>query len=999
MAMAIPQSVMAYDFSAVSPSGHTLYYNIVDGHAEVVRPGTSEIYNNYVTGNLVIPSTVSNNGNDYIVTALTKVSTYGTFRGCSNLTSVTIPNSVTVIGDRAFQNCSGLTSIIIPNLVTSIGNYAFYGCSGLTGSLIIPNSVTSIGSYAFQNCNGLTSVTLPNSVSSIGSNAFSGVDTVYYCGITSGSPWGANVFENCITIIDGIHYSDSTLYAVVGCDDTVTVANLQSLTHIIADEAFKNKTSLISISIPNSVTTIGNSAFQNCSGLTSVSIPNSVTSIGDYAFYNCSSLPSVTIPNSVTSIGSWAFCGCDGLTSVTIPNSVTSIGSSAFRGCTFLASVTISNSLTSISDYAFYWCNHLTSVTIPNSVTSIGVAAFYDCTSLTSVTIGNSVTSIGRYAFGNCSILTSFNYTGTIAQWCGIDFGTPLQQYPGGQHFSCSYTLSINGSPVTNLVIPEGVTEIKKYAFFRCISLTSVTIPNSMTNIGYDAFYGCSGLTEITSLAPTAPTLGSNGYYGAFDGVSNTIPIHIPCGSMASYQTDWSYFSNISEPPGPYNINVDVADFAFGVSNIYGSTCDSSAVIEAVANYGYHFTQWNDGDTNNPRTITLTQDTSLIAYFDRNEYQLTLTSSDTTLGTVTGSGTYLYLDTAHIVANAIDHHHLVHWSDGNAEAARDIVITANLELTATFAIDTHTVSVVSNDIERGMVEATGTEFVYGTPCTVTATANTGYTFVGWSNGETATPYTFAVISDMELTALFEEIFTVTVESADTTMGNVTVNGDTSVTVINGETVTLTATANPDYHFTQWSDGDTESVRIVTVTANITYTAYFAIDSSFVSIVVNDETMGNVTGSGSYAIGDTAILTATANDGYHFEGWSITPGYQDIITKNPFTLVVTEDLSIVAYFVADSTVGISEVGGQRSEVRVYAVEGRIVVEGAEGETVRVFDMMGRMVAQSSGAYAPGTYAPALTGTPSNLEGEFRVPTSGVYMVKIGDMPARKEVVVR
>ena len=170
----------------------------------------------------------------------------------------------------------------------------------------------------------------------------------------------------------------------------------------IGDHAFYRCSGLTSVTIPNSVTSIGVGAFSGCSGLTSVTIPNSVTSIGVGAFSGCSGLTSVTIPNSVMSIGEAAFDDCSGLTSVTIPNSVTTIGEGAFRRCSGLTSVTIPNSVTSIGDYAFYGCYGLTSVTIPNSVTSIGVHAFYGCYGLTSVTIGNSVTSIGERAFAEC---------------------------------------------------------------------------------------------------------------------------------------------------------------------------------------------------------------------------------------------------------------------------------------------------------------------------------------------------------------------------------------------------------------------------------------------------------------------------------------------------------------------------------------------------------------------------------------------------------------------
>ncbi len=218
-----------------------------------------------------------------------------------------------------------------------------------------------------------------------------------------------------------------------------------------------------------SVTSIGNSAFYQCYGLTSVTIPNSVTSIGNSAFYRCYGLTSVTIPNSVTSIGNYAFFGCSGLTSVTIPNSVTSIGSSAFQSC-----------------------SGLTSVTIPNSVTSIGDGAFQSCSGLTSVTIPNSVTSIGDEAFRFCSGLTSVHIT-DIESWCKISFvgdtSNPL---------CYAHHLFMDGSEITQLVIPNGVTSIGNNAFCGCSGLTSVTIPNSVTSIGVRAFQKCSGLISVT---------------------------------------------------------------------------------------------------------------------------------------------------------------------------------------------------------------------------------------------------------------------------------------------------------------------------------------------------------------------------------------------------------------------------------------------------------------------------------------------------------------------
>ena len=238
--------------------------------------------------------------------------------------------TVTAVNDKAFENCDGLTSITIPNSVTSIGEDAFYGCSGLT-SITIPNSVTFIGLRAFYHCDGLTSVTLGNSVTF---HSLSG--TFAYC---------KNLTE--------INVNPEN-------------ANYSSINGVVYD---KNASTLIfcpnkkaSITIPNSVTSIGDRAFYVCSGLTSATIPNSVTSIGDYAFYGCSGLTSITIGNSVTSIGDYAFLDCSELTSVTIPNSVKTIGWWAFENCSKLTSVTIGNSVESIGGSAFDGCPQLEAI-------------------------------------------------------------------------------------------------------------------------------------------------------------------------------------------------------------------------------------------------------------------------------------------------------------------------------------------------------------------------------------------------------------------------------------------------------------------------------------------------------------------------------------------------------------------------------------------------------------------------------------------------------------
>ena len=535
-------------------------------------------------------------------------------RGMKNLTSITIPNSVTSIGGSAFEGCEGLTSIIIPNGVTSIEDRTFNGCTSLT-SITIPNNVTNIGHSAFEGCKGLTSITIPNSVTNIGYDAF------YDCKKLTKTNYTGDIIGWCAILFGNI------------------MANPVTYSHNL----YINGEEVRDLEIPNSVMSIGDYAFC-CCNLTSITIPNSVTSIGDNAFYSCAGLTSITIGAGVKNIGSSVFKGCNSLnhvvwnsknypnlndgntpfyyksynnnfdlrpqiTSFVFGDSVQYIPQYLCAGMNNLTSITIPDGVKDIGCYAFRNCTGLTNVTIGDGVTTIGdnenyyykpQGAFANCTNLTSITIGKGVKSIGTTTFSGCGSLKSVHYRGTLADWVDIDF----DGYEAGSNpLEYADSLLIDNKYVTELTLPNGVTEIKCCAFRGYKGLQQIHIPNTLKTIGLSAFYGCTGIDTLIigngvdsiydqfegCSGITYLQLGSGVkfiYHGAFfdaqklkrivcyaveppvaqvqDGWYNgsfynyNIHVQVPCDNLEAYETDavWGSFKYL-ECVGADNVDTD----------------------------------------------------------------------------------------------------------------------------------------------------------------------------------------------------------------------------------------------------------------------------------------------------------------------------------------------------------------------------------------------------------------------------------------------------------
>ncbi len=432
----------------------------------------------------------------------TSVTTVPWYDYRESIVRVVIDEGCTSIGKHAFSNCANLADVTIPGSVTSIGNYAFHDCSSLT-SIVIPEGVTNITDYAFNWCTNLASVTIPSSITKIGEGAFS----------------------NCTGVVD-LYIADLAAWC------KISFRNNQANPIRYAKNLFIAGERVTDLTIPRSITKIGDYAFYSFTGLTSITVSDSLTSIGNYAFDSCNikkliiaegskeitktmvmcsaTLEEVVIPDSVTSIGYNAFKNCTSLTSATIPDSVTSMSSYAFYGCTSLTSIHIPSGVTSIGSFAFYDCASLTRINIPEGVTHIWDYAFAYCSGLTSIIIPDSVTTIGQWAFTGCTALEDVYITDASA-WCKIKFTKYQSYHVQANPLSNGARLHIvdaAGNEVTEIVLDDTVTTIPYQAFNNCINLTAITIPDSVTSIDDSAFRGCVGLTNI-AIPDSVTSIGS----------------------------------------------------------------------------------------------------------------------------------------------------------------------------------------------------------------------------------------------------------------------------------------------------------------------------------------------------------------------------------------------------------------------------------------------------------------------------------------------------------
>ena len=730
--------VWAYDFYAECASGQTLYYRITsDTAVAVTYVNYSATYgynynfvnNTYFKGDLVIPKTIAYDG---IVYSVTSIDNYA-FSRSSELTSVTIPNTVKSVGEQAFNACTGLkyilypwqtiyrnvvwninatisndlffeiirdnavkvyryigdsTSVEIPSTVVSeygeeysvvgICDNAFNGCTRLT-SIVIPNSVTNIGDNAFNGCTGLSSIVIPNSVTKIGSGVFSGCSELTSVTIPNSiTNIGDNAFNGCEKLDYNVY--DNGCY--VGNDDNpylalfmtkkqdITSCTINNKCKVICGGAFSGRYNLTSITIPESVINIGYNAFCGCEKLEKAEFA-SANSFCGFCFENANANP-LTYAHHL-------YINGEEVTDLVIPNTVTAIGNYAFYGCNNLKSVSIPNTITGIGDYAFNGCNSLKSLTIPNSVVSVGKSTFNGCDSLTAVTTeSNADFSNSALYFKNDGVKYQVLDRESV-EIAGIDRTIA----PDGWSYKIEKTQMTIPTTIT-AGNTYNVVSIGKSAFERIRNLTSVIIPNSVTNIKEGAFISCSELKSIT------------------------IPVSVS--------------------------NIDTLAFAY----CYVKTLEFNT--NAI---GRHFREKNSlkevhiGDAV----------TNINTYSFANCDQLTIvTSAATTPPTLPDGDPFPKADTIYVKAGSVEAYQTApYWK-------RKVILPYN------------TVAIKNVSDSTGTID--GSQFLLGEKgTTLTAVPAEGYHFVKWNDGDTINPRQFTT-AVAEISASFEK-HTIVVDSAVT----------------------------------------------------------------------------------------------------------------------------------------------------------------------------------------------------------------------------------------
>ena len=723
---------------------------------------------------------------------------HGPFYGCHSLKSIYIPASVTMINKDAFLRCYSATSIVVDPantvydsrdncnaIIETATNKLLYGCQ----TTVIPDGVLTVSQFAFEYQHNLKSIRISNTVTSFGTTVFKECEnlkdiyvewtttppannlttwaehpnldatiTIHVpCGkknlYTSSSVW------NRYQIVDdhlkggmcGAQGSNQTW--MLSCDGQLDIKGIGEMADYTAGGApwYNHRNSIHTITFADGITSIGENAFADFTNLTDIYAPWTENIPVLPASNNPQPSVKLHIPCSVISAYQAAGWG-----NYTVETEYTASGTCGADGdnltWTLCEGVLTISGTGAMANYPAlnmpwkYFITSITSVIISDGVTTIGTSAFNGCSNLTTLTVPPSLTSIGQNAFSGCWAMESL-YISDLTAWCNISFGT-YDSSPFCRNGYLIYVgggdLYVNGTKVTTLTIPDGVTEIKNHAFYGCACITDIQF-NQVTSIGNEAFNGCHGLTEVTipegvtaignygfaycthlqsiSIPASASSLGTsmlaadNALTDIYVQWTENIPVwpenftkkspqssitlHVPCGAMNLYQTanGWKDYTLEAES-GPYTITV-TAEEGGSVDGGGSFNCGASVTLTATPDNNYRFIQWSDGDTHNPRSVTVNGNATYTAQFGIAQYTITVNAE--TGGTATGSGTYNTDQVINLTATPDDCYMFKQWTDGDTHNPRMVSVNGEVTYTAQFEKLQFTVTASPDDETKGDV--------------------------------------------------------------------------------------------------------------------------------------------------------------------------------------------------------------------------------------------------------------------------------------------------------
>lgn len=609
---------------------------------------------------LSIPSNV--NVNDFFCTnctALTSVNFKGnvgtrisstSFSGCAALTSVNIPTGVVTIGNNSFDGCASLAQLTMPEPLATIGEYAFRN-SGLTG-ITFQRNLTIIGKYAFDGCKDLVSINFPANVTEIKEYTFNDCVKLKNIELPNGLIYIKDyAFNGCaslgkVTIPGGVQNISPGAFKNSGLTEVILKEGVMSL----SNNSFDGCLLLKKVTFPTTMKTIG--GFSN-TGIKEIAFAEGATpeAISDYAFLNCDSLSTITLPNSIKSLGTGAFYDCDTLKTVKLPTGITKIAKQAFYHCGFLQSITIPQNVTEIGAEAFAACSKLTTISLPSALTTIGIASFHS-TGLTSITLPEGMTTIEPGTFGKSKLksiklskslkqITSNNESYNLGSLPNeyYDFRKYINMYrdDSGAFQNCKEleSIDLNGAVLTILgsytfnecdklrsidLSSTKLEEIPTSAFYSCDSLRAITFPSTVKTIGQQAFYYNLSLESLKM-----PAALTSIYNNAFNKCKKIRSIDLSATSLTKIESWFSNVDSLRTVKLPSTV-IEIGESAFAGSPI--EEINFPASLTTIGNYAFSGNRLKTVD------LSATQFTTINNWFANNNKLRTvkLPETVTTLG-------------------------------------------------------------------------------------------------------------------------------------------------------------------------------------------------------------------------------------------------------------------------------------------------------------------------------------------------------------------------------